>query len=153
MESFQDLMVALDTCYWLHKAISIGLLPFGDDRRCHLADSKQQFPASQKILFTVWFICIVLSKECKGSVVHTWICLTKKNLSISSVYIFDGLYSRVRRGSTSKQQGEKSSLMTILFSLTCDIPGHGCYNSKIIINFIYVACISLTVLGAYQKMY
>ena len=65
----------------------------------------------------------------------------------------DFVTGKAARGSACKQQGEKSSLMTILFSLTCDIPGHGCYNSKIIINFIYVACISLTVLGAYQKMY
>ena len=35
LENFQDLMVALDACYWLHKAISIGLSRFGDDRRCH----------------------------------------------------------------------------------------------------------------------
>ena len=34
-ENFQDLIVALDACYWLHKAISIGLSRFGDDRRCH----------------------------------------------------------------------------------------------------------------------
>ena len=31
LENFQDLMVTLDVCCWLHKAISIGLLPFGDD--------------------------------------------------------------------------------------------------------------------------
>ena len=30
----------------------------------------------------------------KRSVVHTWICLTEKNSSISRVYIFDGLYHR-----------------------------------------------------------
>ena len=37
---------------------------------------------------------------------------------MKSVYIFDGLYYRPRRGSASKQQGEKSSLITILFSST-----------------------------------
>ena len=31
LENFQDLMVTLDVCCWLHKAISIGLSPFGDD--------------------------------------------------------------------------------------------------------------------------
>ena len=41
-----------------------------------------------------------------------------KNSSIRSVYIFHGLYYRPRRGSASKQQGEKSSLITILFSST-----------------------------------
>ena len=61
---------------------------------------------------------IHLLSECKRSVVHTWICLTKKNSSISSVYVFDGLYYRARRGSASKQHGEKSPLITILFSST-----------------------------------
>ena len=60
----------------------------------------------------------IFISECKRSVVHTWICLTKKNSSISSVYVFDGLYYRARRGSASKQQGEKSPLITILFSST-----------------------------------
>ena len=31
-ENFQDLIVALDACYWLHKTISISLSRFGDDR-------------------------------------------------------------------------------------------------------------------------
>ena len=35
LENFQDLMVPLDACYWLHKAISIR---YGDDRRCDLAN-------------------------------------------------------------------------------------------------------------------
>ena len=43
LENFQDLtvaivLVALDACYYLHKAIPISLSRFGDDRRCHLAD-------------------------------------------------------------------------------------------------------------------
>ena len=35
LENFQDLMVPLDACYWLHKAIS---RRYGDDRRCDLAN-------------------------------------------------------------------------------------------------------------------
>ena len=31
-ENFQDLIVALDACYWLHKAISRRLSRFADDR-------------------------------------------------------------------------------------------------------------------------
>ena len=34
LENFQDLIVALDVCYWLHKAIAISLSRFRDDRRC-----------------------------------------------------------------------------------------------------------------------
>ena len=50
LENFQDLILALDACYWLHKVISISLSRFGDDRRC---DFRRRFPASQKILGTV----------------------------------------------------------------------------------------------------
>ena len=32
LENFQDLIVVLDACYWLHKTISISLSRFGDDR-------------------------------------------------------------------------------------------------------------------------
>ena len=32
-ENFQDLVVAVDACCWLHKAISISLSRFGDDRK------------------------------------------------------------------------------------------------------------------------
>ena len=34
LENFQDLILALDACYWLHKVISISLSRFGDERRC-----------------------------------------------------------------------------------------------------------------------
>ena len=33
LEDFEDLILALDACYWLHKVISISLSRFGDDRR------------------------------------------------------------------------------------------------------------------------
>ena len=32
LENFQDLIVALDACYWLHKTISRSLSRFGDER-------------------------------------------------------------------------------------------------------------------------
>ena len=50
LENFQDLMLALDACYWLHKVIPISLSRFTDDRRC---DFRRRFPASQEILCTV----------------------------------------------------------------------------------------------------
>ena len=56
---FQDLIVALDACYCLHKVISISLLRFGDDR----CDLRRRFPASQKILCIVCFICIFFISE------------------------------------------------------------------------------------------
>ena len=50
LENFQDLILALYACYWLHMVISISLSRLGDDRRC---DFSGRFPASQKILGTV----------------------------------------------------------------------------------------------------
>ena len=61
LENFQDLVVALDACYWLLKAIPISLSRFGDDRRSDPTDFERRFPASRKILSTVWFICIFFS--------------------------------------------------------------------------------------------
>ena len=49
LENFQDFILVLDACYWLHKAISISLSRFGDDRRCDLANFKRQFTTPQKI--------------------------------------------------------------------------------------------------------
>ena len=50
LEYFQDLIVALDARYWLHKAISINLSRFGDDRRCDLADFKRRFSLYIKVI-------------------------------------------------------------------------------------------------------
>ena len=63
MENFQDLILALDACYWLHKVISISLSRFRDDQRC---DFRWQFPAFQKILGTVLccaYMYISISEE------------------------------------------------------------------------------------------
>ena len=35
--NFQDLILALDACYWLHKVIFKSLSRFGDDRRCNFS--------------------------------------------------------------------------------------------------------------------
>ena len=50
LENFQDHILALDACYWLHKVIPKSLSRFTDDRRC---DFRRRFPASQEILGTV----------------------------------------------------------------------------------------------------
>ena len=34
LENFQDLVMALDACYWLHKVIFITFSRFGDHRTC-----------------------------------------------------------------------------------------------------------------------
>ena len=56
LENFEDLILALDACYWLHMVISISLSRFGDEQTIEgaiLADFRRRFPASQKILGTV----------------------------------------------------------------------------------------------------
>ena len=58
-ENFQDLIVALDACYWLHKAKSISLSRFGDDRKC---DSSRFLAAISCFLedFMYCFVSLVL---------------------------------------------------------------------------------------------
>ena len=34
LENFQDLILALDVCYWVQRVVSTSLSRFGDDRRC-----------------------------------------------------------------------------------------------------------------------
>ena len=66
LENSQDLMVASDACYyyWLHKVISISSPRFGDHQQLHQrCDFRRRFPASQKILRIVWFICIFFSQS------------------------------------------------------------------------------------------
>ena len=56
LENFQDLILALDACYWLHKVISIGLSRFGDDRRCDFS----QFLAAISCFSEDFRYCLVL---------------------------------------------------------------------------------------------
>ena len=51
LENSQDLIVASDAYYWLHKVISISLSRFGDGQRC---DFRRRFPASQKIVLCLY---------------------------------------------------------------------------------------------------
>ena len=54
LKNFQDLIVAIDACYLLHKAISISLLRFWETiEGANLTDFRRQFPSSQNILCTV----------------------------------------------------------------------------------------------------
>ena len=55
-ENFQDVIVALDVCYWLHKAISISISRFGDDRRCDPADFSGDFLLLRRfyVLFSLY---------------------------------------------------------------------------------------------------
>ena len=90
LENFQDLIVALDACYLLHKAISTSSSPFGDDWRC---DLRRRFPASQKILCTVW-----------RWVYMFFFYLRVKELCSSYLNLFPG--------SVNKEQGEKSCVVS-----------------------------------------
>jgi len=63
LEDFEDLIVALDACYWLDKAISISSSRFGDDRRCDFSRLGGDFLLLRRfhVLFGAVFICIFLS--------------------------------------------------------------------------------------------
>ena len=75
LENFQDLIVALDACFSLHKAIWISLSLFGDYRRCDFSRFQRhflRFLASQKILCTVWrwvyvyIFCLRVKETCSS---------------------------------------------------------------------------------------
>ena len=72
LENFQGLTVALDACYWLHKAISISLSRFGDDRRSDLADLSGDFLNLTQfyVLFGLYVNFYVRVKEICSTYLH-----------------------------------------------------------------------------------
>ena len=113
MENFQDLIVALDACYWPQKAISISLSRFGDDRRCDLADFKpviswfsEDFMYCLALSLCVYFYLRV--KEICSSLVDL---LKWKKSSITSVWwtLLPGRGARPK----SKERNLASSLLTL----------------------------------------
>ena len=72
LENFQGLIVALDACYWLHKAISISLSRFGEDRRYDLADLSGDFLLLIRfyVLFGLYVNFYVRVKEICGTHLH-----------------------------------------------------------------------------------
>ena len=91
LENFQDLILALDACYWLHKVISISLSRF--ERR----SKPVRFLAVISCFSEDFMYCLVLClyvyfylrRVWKRSVAHTWICLNKKFVHL--IVTFDGL--------------------------------------------------------------
>ena len=61
LKNFQDLMLALDACYWLHKTISLSLSRFEDDRRWDV--NRFLLLRRFNVLFGAVFICIFLSQS------------------------------------------------------------------------------------------
>ena len=113
MENFQDLIVALDACYWPQKAISISLSRFGDDRRCDLADFKpviswfsEDFMYCLALSLCVYFYLRV--KEICSSLVDL---LKWKKSSITSVWwtLLPGRGARPK----SQERNLASSLITL----------------------------------------
>ena len=120
LENFQDLIVALDAWFWLHRAIWISLALLGDYRRSDFSRFQRRFlrfPLLRRfyVLFGAEFMSIFFVLEWKRPVVHSWICLNEKN---SSLAVFDGLYYQAGARTKSGGRNLASSLITILFSPT-----------------------------------
>ena len=79
LENFQDLIVALDACYLLHKAISTSLSPFGDDRRCDFS----RFEAAISCFSEDFMYCLALS-------LYVYFYLRVKELCSSYLNLFPG---------------------------------------------------------------
>ena len=93
LENFQDLIVALDACYLLHKAISTSLSPFGDDLRCDFS----RFEAAISCFSEDFMYCLALS-------LYVYFYLRVKELCSSYLNLFPG--------SVNKEQGEKSCVVS-----------------------------------------
>ena len=93
LENFQDLIVALDACYLLHKAISASLSPFGDDGRCDFS----RFEAAISCFSEDFMYCLALS-------LYVYFYLRVKELCSSYLNLFPG--------SVNKEQGEKSCVVS-----------------------------------------
>ena len=106
LANFQDLIMAVDACFWLHNAIWISLSRFGDDRRCDFLLLIRFY-----VLLGAEFTCNFFVSEWKRPVVHRWICLNEKISSISSV--FDGPYYRAgeREQTLSAEQSSRWEIL------------------------------------------
>ena len=92
MEDFEDLIMALDACYWLHKAISVSSSRFGEDRRSDFSRLRGDFPLLRRfhVLFGAVFICIFLSlSERDLYFIPGFASMRKKGRPLA---LFDGLY-------------------------------------------------------------
>ena len=92
LEDFEDLIMALDACYWLHKAISVSSSRFGEDRRSDFSRLRGDFPLLRRfhVLFGAVFICIFLSlSERDLYFIPGFASMRKKGRPLA---LFDGLY-------------------------------------------------------------
>ena len=95
LKNFQDLMLALDACYWLHNTISLSLSRFEDDPKGEmLTDSC----FSEDLMYSL-VLCLYVYFYLRVKViyvVHISICFDKKIRPF--IVIFDGLFETLYTG-------------------------------------------------------
>ena len=104
-----------NACYWLHKAISMSLSWFGDDRRSILSILRSFF--SEDFMYCFVHMYIIFISEWKRSVVHTWICLSK-NIHPLVVFIYLMDFTTGKEGEREQTAGWEIVSHSNLFSST-----------------------------------
>ena len=114
LENFQDLILALDACYWLHKVISISLSRFGDYRRCDfsrfyeaISCFSEDFRYCLALCLYVYFYLRRVKEICSS-----YLDFCSNKIFVHLKVTFDRLYYRARRESANKEQGEKSCIVS-----------------------------------------
>ena len=114
LENFQDLILALDACYWLHKVISISLSRFGDYRRCDfsrfyeaISCFSEDFRYCLALCLYVYFYLRRVKEICSS-----YLDFCSNKIFVHLKVTFDRLYYRARRESANKKQGEKSCIVS-----------------------------------------
>ena len=122
LENFQDLILALDACYWLHKVISISLSRFGDYRRCDfsrfyeaISCFSEDFRYCLALCLYVYFYLRRVKEICSS---YLDFCSNKIFVHLK-VTLIDFITGQGGRAQTkSKVRNLASSLITVLFSST-----------------------------------
>ena len=114
LENFQDLILALDACYWLHKVISISLSLSGDYRRCDFSRFYEAISCFSED-FRYWLaLCLYVYFYLRRvkEICSSYLDFCSNKIFVHLKVTFDRLYYRVRRESGNKEQGEKSCIVS-----------------------------------------
>ena len=123
LDNFQDLVAAVDASCWLHKAISISVSRFGDDRRCDFGRLfLRRFPGFPVLYMFIFFHPRV------NQICSSYLDLHESK-NIRPLVVFDGLSLP-----GNEKEGEQRASWEILHRLTCQF-----YFSSTILSLYYFA--------------
>lgn len=126
LDNFQDLVAAVDASCWLHKAISISVSRFGDDRRCDFGRINVCF--SEGFLDSRCYICLYFFHPRVKQICSSYLDLHESK-NIWPLVVFDGLSLPGK-----EKEREQWARWEILQRLTCQF-----YFSSTTLSLYYFA--------------